>query len=262
MPVRTLPRSVGHKGWDDYADFYDWENARTFGRRDLAFWTDIARGARGPVVELGCGTGRLLCPLARVGIPVIGVDRSTRMLARARARARRIPRRRRPALILGDIRALPVRTGTAAVVLAPYGMLQSLLSGRDLDAGLAEACRVLRPGGILGIDVVPELPAWAEYGPRVRLKGGSRGGRTITLIESVRQDRRRGLTIFDERFVETLRGRSRRLQFALTFRTEPFPALVARLERAGFQIDATYGDYQRGPWHARADTWLILCRKR
>ena len=66
----------GWKGWDEYAPFYDWENARTLGRRDVAFWQRVAKGAKGRVLELGCGTGRISLPLARAGIPIVGIDRS------------------------------------------------------------------------------------------------------------------------------------------------------------------------------------------
>jgi hypothetical protein len=81
------------------------------------------------------------------------------------------------------------------------------------------------------------------------------------LIESVRQDQRRGLTIFDQEYVER-QGRTRRSHhFELTFRTLSVPQMSRRLERAGFAIDAVLGDYQGGPWDERADTWVILARK-
>ena len=57
--------------WDSYAEFYDWENARTFGRRDVAFWRGVVRRERGPVLELGCGTGRVLFPIARTGVTIV-----------------------------------------------------------------------------------------------------------------------------------------------------------------------------------------------
>ena len=79
----------GHEGWDDYAPFYDWENARTLGRRDVPFWRTLALQSDGPVLELGCGTGRISIPLARAGVSVVGIDRSDAMLARARQRIRR-----------------------------------------------------------------------------------------------------------------------------------------------------------------------------
>ena len=58
-------KTEGWHGWDTYAPFYDWENKRTLGRRDVAFWVKTLAETRGPVLELGCGTGRLLAPIAR-----------------------------------------------------------------------------------------------------------------------------------------------------------------------------------------------------
>ena len=83
--------------------------------------------------------------------------------------------------------------------VAAYGLLQSLLNDRDLDATLASAATALRRGGLLGIDLVPDLPVWEEYTGKIPIRGKFAAGTTVTLIESVRQDRRRGLTIFDER---------------------------------------------------------------
>src|ERR1700716_406040 len=89
------PVREGWQGWDEYAPFYDWENARTLGRRDVPFWRRVAADATGPVLELGCGTGRVTRPLARAGIDIVGVDRSGAMLARAARGAKALPRIRR-----------------------------------------------------------------------------------------------------------------------------------------------------------------------
>jgi len=259
-----MPRGRGEvtDGWDQYAPFYDWENARTLGRRDLPFWKRAIEGLDAAALELGCGTGRLVVPLARAGHRMTGIDRSTPMLARARARAQRLRRNQRPGLVCGDIRDLPFPRRSFGAVLATYGMLQSLLSDRDVDAALAEAARVLVRGGLLGVDLVPDLPRWDEYGPEVRMQGRAPDGRTVTLIESVRQDRRRGLTVFDEEFVERRGRQTRRHRFRLTFRTLPMGATLTRIRRAGFRIDDVFGDYQGGPWGADSDTWVVVARKR
>lgn len=257
----SQPRA-GWKGWDAYAPFYDWENLRTFGRRDVAFWRARARRERGQVLELGCGTGRILLPLARAGIPMTGLDRSEAMLAKARTRGARLSARRRPRLVLGDVGHLPFEEAVFSVVLAPYGLLQSLLTDRALNRTLREAARVLRPGGLLGIDLVPDLRAWKEYDSRVRLQGRGPAGAKVTLVESVRQDRRRGLTFFDEEFIETTRGRPTRRRFTLTFRTRPVTWMIERLRRAGFRECARYGDYRGGPIGKKSDAWLILARKK
>jgi hypothetical protein len=146
--------------------------------------------------------------------------------------------------------------------MAPYGMLQSLLRERDLAATLQEVRRVLEPGGTFGVELVADLPAWQEYEKRISLKGwrGRRGGAHVTLVETVRQDRARGLTIFDQEFTER-RGTTRRVhRFALTFRTLTVPQMVRRLTKAGFEVTALLGDYRGKAWDPRADVWIILAR--
>ena len=97
----------GWQGWDEYAPFYDWENARTVARRDVAFWQRLAAAQDGPVLELGCGTGRIALPVVEGGARLVGIDRSAPMLARARQRLRRARLDRRALLVRGDIRELP-----------------------------------------------------------------------------------------------------------------------------------------------------------
>jgi SAM-dependent methyltransferase len=281
----TTERTEGWHGWDEYAAFYDWENARTVGRRDVEFWRGLAARVGGRTLELGCGTGRVLLPLALAGVEVVGIDRSTPMLTQARARLRRLRKRVSASLVRGDIRQLPFRAATLLfstegsawarasrsvapeangfdLVIAPYGILQSLVRDRDLTDTLRAVSRVLVPGGTFGIDLVPDVPRWQEYSRRVSLRSlrGPRG-LPLTLIESVRQDRPRRLTIFDQEFVEGV-GSSRRVRsFSLTFRTVGIRPLCRRLERLGFRIDAVLGSYDGAPWDSRADVWVIVATK-
>ena len=149
------------------------------------------------------------------------------------------------------------------MVMAPYGMLQSLLRERDLVATLDAVHGVLGPGGTFGIELVADLPAWEEYRKRVSLSGwrGRSGSARVTLIEAVRQDRGRRLTIFDQEFTERRGRTTRTYRFALTFRTLSVPQMTRRLERAGFAITALLGDYRGGPWDPRAEVWMILARR-
>jgi len=257
----------GFEGWDDYAPFYDWENAQTLGRRDIPFWRNLALQAGGTALELGCGTGRVSLPLARAGVRLIGVDRSAAMLDLARRRIARGRLYRRLQLAQADIRHLPFASARSsssfALVMAPYGILQSLLRERDLAETLREVRRVLQPDGTFGLELVADLPSWEEYHKRVSLKGwrGRRGGTHITLVETVRQDPARGRTMFDQEFVERRGRRTRRHRFSLAFRTLSVPQMTRRLERAGFEISALLGDYRGGAWDPRADVWIILARK-
>ncbi|MGH9141145.1 MAG: class I SAM-dependent methyltransferase [Vicinamibacterales bacterium] len=278
----------GWQGWDAYAPFYDWENAQTLGRRDVPFWRRVAVGAGGPVLELGCGTGRVSLPLARAGVNLVGVDRSAPMLERA---SRQILKSSHPhiltssdphiltsshpriltssdpqilkslRLVRGDIRSLPFGDETFPMVLAPYGILQSLIRPRDLTATLDSVARVVAPGGTFGIDLVPDVPKWREYQNRVQLRGRA-GGAQLTLIESVRQDPKRHLTTFEQTYVERRGRHTREHRFDLTFRTLSVRHMTRQLERAGFRVDAVLGDYRGRPWDDRADVWIIMAKKK
>jgi len=258
--MRALPRQThvpkqGWEGWDQYAPFYDWENARTLGRRDVPFWQRVAAEAAGPVLELGCGTGRISIPLAKSGVDLVGVDRSEPMLRRLRRRSKSIQ------IARADIRALPFKRGRFSMVLAPYGILQSLIRERDLADTLESVARVIKRGGTFGIDLVPDVPNWREYTNKVQLRGKTAGGARLTLIESVRQDRPRRLTTFEQRYLERRAGRTVTHRFELTFRTLTVAQMSARLERAGFTVETVLGDYRGRPWDARADVWIILAKK-
>ena len=259
----------GHEGWDDYAPYYDWENRQTVGRRDIAFWSAFARGASAgqagrhtPILELGCGTGRVAIPVARAGATVVGIDRSASMLARGLRRVARARLSPSVKLIRGDISQLPFPDRAFGLVMAPYGILQSLLDEALLAATLADVRRVLARGGTFGLELVADLPAWEEYSRRPTLRS-SRGphGKPIVLIETVRQDRRRHITRFEQEFIEGRGQSATSRKFKLAFRTLTVPQMVQRLETAGLEVSALLGDYQGGPWDLRAEVWIILARR-
>ncbi len=250
----------GWRGWDEYAEFYDWENARTMGRRDLAFWTAFVSESKGRVLELGCGSGRVTGPLSRSGARMVGLDRSPAML---RLAVRRLKRRAPAARLLqGDVTALPFAVSSFDTVVAPYGILQSLLSDKALNQVLEGVVRVLAPGGRFGLELVPDVPRWREVDRRISLVGLDGPNHVpVTLVESVHHDRARRLTTFDHEFLEGTGKHLRTLRFTIRFRTLRLPTLVARLQRAGLVIDGLFGGYRGQPWSEDADTWLVLARK-
>jgi ubiquinone/menaquinone biosynthesis C-methylase UbiE len=166
-------------------------------------------------------------------------------------------------LIRGDIRHLPFPDQSFPLVMAPYGILQSLLDEKLLSATLQDVRRVLARHGTFGLELVADLPAWDEYANRVTFRS-KRGphGKPIQLIESVTQDRRRHITRFDQEFVEGRGQSATRRTFTIAFRTLNVPQMVQRLEKAGLEVTALLGDYQGGPWDLRAEVWIILARRR
>src|SRR6516165_5730258 len=108
------------------AELYDWEYRRR--RDDVRFYRALAgqRGLQQPVLDLACGTGRLMLPLLGDGHVVVGVDHAPAMLARAAARLARLPpsRRRRALLVRGDLGRLPVAASArfAFAIVAFHGI--------------------------------------------------------------------------------------------------------------------------------------------
>ena len=117
----------GARGWDEYAPFYDWENAQTVARRDVAFWCRLAAAQPGPILELGCGTGRIALPIARSGTRArrdrsLGADAGAgaqATSARQAGRSRAARSRRHPCAALSSSHRVRLRDGAlrgAAVV--------------------------------------------------------------------------------------------------------------------------------------------------
>ena len=166
-------------------------------------------------------------------LAVVGIDRSEEMLARARKRVARARLGRYLSLVRGDIRELPFTRRTKfSAVLAAYGILQSLTRERDLTRTFASVARVLRRGGLFAIDVVPDLPKWDEYRNRTSLSGRRGRDTTLTLVETVRQDRARRLTIFDQEYRER-RGGERRVYPVFPDLSHPHGAATDAPARAG-----------------------------
>jgi SAM-dependent methyltransferase len=145
------------------AALYDYEYRHR--RADLSFYRQLARNrmefATGPILDLACGSGRLLLPLVRDGHQVIGIDRAPEMLAAAARRIRRLSasRRARCMLVRADLRAFAT-LAPATLAISAFHSVQHLHTDEDFLRFLACARTSLRKGGWLAFDVLPPDPAW------------------------------------------------------------------------------------------------------
>jgi SAM-dependent methyltransferase len=134
---------------------------------DLPLWRELAAAAGGPVLDLGCGTGRVSLDLAAHGFDVTGLDSDPLLSSELVRRA--IDRGLNVAVVVGDARAIELE-GSFALVIAPMQLVQ-IVGGPDGRAGLlASARRHLAPGGrfaaaisapddaLRGEDEAPPLP--------------------------------------------------------------------------------------------------------
>ena len=140
----------GQWSYDAIADVYATDMGQSMPFDDVACYARLARRFPGPVLELGCGTGRILLALLAQGSDVIGIDRSLPMLQRLRRDAERRgldP----PRVAQMDVRALALG-GRFALILAPYSLVTYLTQAAELDAFVIAARALLAPGGALLLD--------------------------------------------------------------------------------------------------------------
>jgi SAM-dependent methyltransferase len=127
---------------------------------DLALWEQLADEADGPILDLGCGTGRVALHLARRGHTVVGLDVDPELIATLGARARGLPLQ----AVLGDARSFELDTDIA-LALAPMQLVQLLADSAERRECLGCIGAHLLPGGRIAMALVEELPPESEGPP-------------------------------------------------------------------------------------------------
>src|ERR1700693_3291004 len=121
---------------------------------DVAFYGNLARESGGPVLELGCGTGRVLLPIVRDGIACTGLDSSEAMLEEFRRKDP--PGNLR--LLAGGMESFDLAPDRFPLIFSAFRAFQHLLTVEDQLACLAAVRRHLAPGGRFAFDVfAPKL---------------------------------------------------------------------------------------------------------
>ena len=229
--------------FDIYGRYYDLLYKDKDYRGEAAYVRKVIRklapGAKS-ILELGSGTGKHACLLARLGYRVKGVDQSERMCeaARSLADAERFARGRRPGFVRGDIRDVRLRQRFDAVI-SLFHVMSYQTTNADISAAFATARAHLDEGGVFLFDCWYG-PAVLSTPPETRIKRMQDEVVEITrLAESAvdynqnRVDVRYHLFIKrkkDERYEEVCETHPMRYFF--------YPELDLLLKRAGFKIVA------------------------
>jgi len=245
--------------YERIAELYDWEHDRY--DEDLAFYRALAKRTGGPILELGCGTGRVLADLASQGHHCIGVDASPAMLARARQRLSTEG-------IDADLIEAPMQEFTvprtvslAVIALDSFGHLSDQL---DQLAALIEVHSALETDGVLVIDVsngnnrgdgrdelVHHITAESDDGESVITKWVNRASDSSEQMDD--------LTYwYDVTGPDGILHRTT-VQFALRYFTRFEMTLL--LERAGFAGEALYGSYDLEQFSAQSERLIVVARK-
>ena len=235
---------------------------------DVAFYGEICKGAR-RVLELGAGSGRILSALASARRQIVGLELDRELLALAKRGVRALPAAKRKSvqLVHGDMRSFELEPRFDRVLL-PYNALYCLLSKRDALACFRAARRALEPGGTLALDV------WNAQSfhdsPPSRANESEEDGEPIVTLQHARHT-------WDV-FEQTRVWRSRqRLDASYTYlpraggtpqkilirqRYYLAPEVTDLLQRAGFEIQARYGDFSGRRFAPRSPQLVVLARAR
>ncbi len=244
-----------HKGYDveGVAELYD-DVTLYRSRPDVDFYVEEAQAIEGNVLELGCGTGRVLIPVARLGKEVTGVDNSPRMLAICQRQLESEPPevRRNATLVQADMRDLDLGR-RFSLVMIPFRPIQHLVAVSDQVATLQAIHRHLEPGGRLVFDVFnPKLEylledrtAEREDTAEVELGDGRSFRRTVRVpaVHIVEQYSEAELIYY----VREADGTTRRLVHGFLMRWYWLFEVEHLLTRCGFRVRAAFGDFNRSP---------------
>ena len=236
------------------ADYYD-ESPLIKGRvQDVAFYRDAARDFGDPVLELGCGTGRITMAIAEAGKRITGLDNSERMLEcaiRKRA-ALTVESRERVHLVQGNMARFDLGEKFRLVII-PFRAFQHLLQVQEQLDCLERARKHLMPGGRLILDVF-QTDAERMHDP-VHLRESpvaeytAADGRRVKISERVAAFHR-AVQKNDVEMIYSVfhpNGRKERHVFAWALRYFFRYEMQHLVARSGFRVTAEYGNFDRTP---------------
>jgi SAM-dependent methyltransferase len=236
------------------ADYYD-ESPIVKGRlQDVAFYRDAARDFGDPVLELGCGTGRVTMALAQAGKRITGLDLSERMLERAvkKRAALFTEERERVHLVQGDMAQFDLGEKFRLIII-PFRPLQHLLEVKQQMECLECVRKHLAPGGRLVLDVF-QTDAERMHDPvhmreMLVTEYSTPDGRRVKIAERV-AGFHRAEQINDVEMIFSVThpgGHQERMVFAWPLRYFFRYEVEHLLARCGFQVAAEYGNFDRTP---------------
>ncbi|HAR43441.1 MAG TPA: class I SAM-dependent methyltransferase [Bdellovibrionales bacterium] len=235
------------------ATYYDALNTFT---HDIPFYLNEAKKARGPVLELCCGTGRISIPLAEAGVNITGVDITKSMLTAAKSKAAKA--NLATPFHLADIKSVRLRK-KYQLVFIPFNSLQCIYTLSDIEKVFATVKFHLAPGGKFIFDVFnPSI----DY--MVKMKKRQNGKYRLTLAD------RRKVSI-DEICSYDSEGQVNRVTwFHRTGKSNAIPEqldmrcfypleMAALLKYNGFRVLKKYGSFSKSPFTSDSMKQIFIC---
>lgn len=225
---------------------------------DMKFYLAEARKARGPVLELACGTGRLTIPLAAAGLDVTGLDVAAPMLALARSKAGAAGVKAR--FVKGDARSFRLGRRFKLVFIA-FNSLQHLGRRGEIEGLFASVARHLAPGGRFILDVFNPDPRYLMRDPDellpVAYYDAPDGSGKVLVNERYSYDKAAQVSRITWLYRAEKTGRT--LKKRLNLRCFYPEELLALAHYNGFKVTARYGDFNRRPFGPDSPKQVLVC---
>jgi SAM-dependent methyltransferase len=270
--MKTMSQFGGYEDCPFVAEFYDVVYA---GERfpalmsGLDFYLNRARSAEGKVLELGCGTGRVLIPIAAADCQIVGLDLSEYMLAICREKLQRQPRevQGRVRLVQGNMADFDAGE-TFGLIAIPFRPFQHLVSVDEHLSCLRCANRHLEIGGKLIFDLFqvkpqrmydPVYTKEAEDFSGIELPDGRKLRRTHRTVAFHRTEQFNDMEF--AYYVTHPDGRTERLAQAFPFRYFFRYEVEHLLGRCGFRVIDLFGDFDRSPLADDSPQMIFVAEK-
>lgn len=230
---------------------------------DIGWYVDLARRYGGPVLELGCGTGRITLEIARAGVEVHGVDQNPRMLGELERKLGALPEavRARVRLHRGDFLEPPGQR--YPLVILPFNTIHHLHDHRDVIRLLQAVRQGLRPAGVFALDLYRPWPSLYDRDPEDRY--GERTfhhPRTGEVIESWEQSWYDPMRqVHHVRYVYVHEG-GHRHEVDLPLRVFYPLELKALIDQGGFDVVREVGDFEGRRLTPASTKWVLILKPR
>jgi SAM-dependent methyltransferase len=249
------------------AKYYDGAYAAKSDLVDLPFYLDLAKKIGGPLLEMGCGTGRVLLPIARAGLEIHGLDSSRDMLEILRGYIAQEPTevQRRIVVHEDDMRTFRTQKKYALVTI-PFRPMQHMYTVEDQVAALKTAVIHLQDDGVFVFDVFfPKFELLAagigeEY---LEMEWPAGTGRTIR-----RYFRKDSVDKVHQFFTATFIYRTYEGEVLVDEETAPlklsyytYPHLKALFQLVGLEVMEEYGSFASKPLDNDATDMVFVLKK-
>jgi SAM-dependent methyltransferase len=231
---------------------------------DVAFYVEEAQKAGSPVLELGCGTGRVLIPVAESGIEIVGLDASKDMLSVIRRKISALDEQvqSRIEIVEGDMTDFSIGKKFSLVMIPCRSFLQ-LMTPEEQRAALLCIREHLADDGRLIMNMFdPRLDVLLDdpNAPgRIEEMTDPKSGNRVTMRCTAVHDLQRQVLEADFAF-EEFDSKGKRISHVhapLTIRWIYRWEMHYLLELCGFTVEALYGDFERGPFrYGEEQIWV------